>query len=90
MPPPLDAAAFTLPIGQVSDLIETPDGYHLLVVTERRPAGVAPFEEARPAVEQALLESERRHRQQAYVDELRKTAKIERPTPAPKRAPVRR
>src|SRR5262245_40934538 len=43
---------------------------------------VVPFAEARPAVEQALRESERRQRQQAYLVELRKTAKIERPTPA--------
>jgi parvulin-like peptidyl-prolyl isomerase len=83
LPPALDAAAFSLPINQLSDVIESPAGYHLIEVTERRPAGVVPFEEARPAVEQALLESERRQRQQAYLDELRKTAKIERPTPAP-------
>jgi parvulin-like peptidyl-prolyl isomerase len=83
LPPALAAAAFTLPIGQLSAVIETPLGYHLITVSERRPAGVVPFDEARPAVEQALLESERRQRQQTYVDELRKSAQIERPTPAP-------
>jgi parvulin-like peptidyl-prolyl isomerase len=82
LPPAVEQAAFSLPIGQVSDVLETPEGYHLIVVTERRPAGVVPFEEAQPAVEQTLLESDRRQRQQAYLDELRKTAKIERPTPA--------
>jgi hypothetical protein len=45
------------------------------------------FEQARPTVEQALRESERRQRQEAYLVELRKTAKIEKPTPG---APVRR
>ena len=39
------------------------------------------FEQARPTVEQALRESERRQRQEAYLVELRKTAKIEKPTP---------
>lgn len=86
LPPAVDQAAFSLPIGQVSGVIEASDGYHLIVVTERRPAGVPSFEEARPAIEQALQESERRKRQQAYLAELRKTAKLERPTPAPQPA----
>jgi hypothetical protein len=47
----------------------------------QRDGKVVPFAQARPAVEQALRESERRQRQQAYLIELRKTAKIERPTP---------
>jgi SurA-like N-terminal domain len=47
----------------------------------QRGSQVLSFELARPAVDQALLESERRQRQEAYLIELRKTAKIERPTP---------
>jgi peptidyl-prolyl cis-trans isomerase C len=83
LPAALAAAAFALPVGQLSEVIEAPDGYHLIIVVERRPAGVIPFEEARPAVEQALRESDRRRRQQDYVAELRKHATIARPTPGP-------
>jgi hypothetical protein len=43
--------------------------------------GVGSFDKARPVVEKTLLETERRQRQQAYVEELRKAAQIERPTP---------
>jgi acyl carrier protein len=49
--------------------------------------GVGSFEKARPVVEKTLLESERRQRQEAYVDELRKSAHIERPTPREATAP---
>jgi peptidyl-prolyl cis-trans isomerase C len=81
LPPPLAQAAFTLPIGQVSDVLETSDGYCIIVVAERRPAGTLSFDDARPMVEETLRESDRRQRQQAYVAELRQGAKIERPTP---------
>jgi len=81
MPAPLATAAFSLPIGQLSDVIEAPDGYHVIKVIERRPAGTLSFEEARPAVTQAMRESQRRQKQQAYVAELRAKATIERPTP---------
>lgn len=47
----------------------------------QRGGKVTPFEQAKPAVEQTLLESERRQRQQAYLVELRKNARIEHPTP---------
>lgn len=83
MAPPLAAAAFSLPIGQLSEVIETPAGYHVIRVIARRPAGVLSFEEAHPAVTQALRETQRRQKQQAYVAELRTKATIERPTPVP-------
>jgi len=83
LPPALDGAVFSLPIGQVSQVIEAPDGYHVIAVIERRPAGLVPFEDARPAVEQTLAELERRRLQQAYVDELRRAATIDRPRAHP-------
>ncbi len=46
-----DAAAFSLPVGKVSDPVKTPFGYHLIQVQEHTSKT---FEEAKPTIEAAL------------------------------------
>lgn len=53
-PDSLEEAAFNLPVGQVSQPLETNAGYHLLKVNERRPAGVRPLAEVRETLEGEL------------------------------------
>ena len=38
MVPEFDKAAFELPVGKVSDVVKTSFGYHLILVTEKKPA----------------------------------------------------
>jgi peptidyl-prolyl cis-trans isomerase D len=45
---PFDRAIFTVPLNTISDPIRSNEyGYHIVKVTERRPAGIRPFEEVR-------------------------------------------
>lgn len=45
---PFEDAAFALQNpGDLSDIVESQFGYHILVLTERKPAGVKPFEEVK-------------------------------------------
>ena len=46
----LGEAARKVPLGEPSDLIESSEGYHLIVVQERVPAAVIPFEKAKKAL----------------------------------------
>lgn len=46
MAPPVADAAFELEPGEISDVVRTRFGYHLIRVEDRRPAGSIPFDEA--------------------------------------------
>lgn len=58
-----EQAAFTTPIGELSDVIRTQFGFHLVKVDAR---GTSPFEEVRESLERA----ERSKKIQAYLEEL--------------------
>lgn len=54
MVPAFDQAAFTLPTGQISDVVESEFGFHILQVTDSRAAGTAPFDEVKDAIRRQL------------------------------------
>lgn len=62
--PQLAAAARTSPLDAVSDLIESPEGYHIIIVLERRPGSVVPFEKAK----KTIIEAEQAKFRKAAVD----------------------
>ena len=70
MMPPLEEAAFSLPIGELSDPVRTELGFHILRVEERMEAGIKPLEEARQAVIDALKEEKAREAALVFVDDL--------------------
>jgi len=57
MVPALADAAFALQVGEISDIIETQFGFHILKLMEKRPASKMSFEEARAPVKQLLIEN---------------------------------
>lgn len=53
--PIFEAAAWKLPQGVVSGIVESAFGYHLILVEDHEAAGTRPYEKARPEIREFLL-----------------------------------
>jgi len=77
MVPAFEQAAFALAPGQVSDLVETQFGYHIIKATEKRPARIVPFVEVAGQIQQFLEQEQRQEKSKALVDQLKAKGKVQ-------------
>ncbi len=55
MVPEFEAVAFTQPIGKVSEPVQSDFGFHLILVTDKKPAENTPFEKASASIAKSML-----------------------------------
>ncbi len=75
--PEIEKAAFGLKPGQISEVIKTSTGYHLIRVEGRQPAHTVPFKEMRKTIVSQLEAKKEEHLRKQLKDRLYKPAKIE-------------
>ena len=75
---PFEEAAFSTPVGQVSPIVETIYGYHLIMVLDRKPAGKTSYEDAKDRIQQVLKNEKVRTQLRAYLDDVKAKADIQR------------
>jgi len=75
---PFEEAAFSLKSGEVSDIVETQFGYHLIKVVDKKAEGTTPYEEAKGQIEQRLKKEKLQEEITSYVAKLKEKAKVER------------
>ena len=75
---PFEDAAFSMKVGEVSDIVQTQFGYHLIKVTEKKSPRTVTYDEVQLKLERHLKKEKEKSAIQAYIDGLKKSAEIKR------------
>jgi peptidyl-prolyl cis-trans isomerase C len=77
MPKDFDTVAFSLKEGQVSDVVRTRHGFHLVKAFDKKPARIQEFVEVKEFIEKFLIKKVQANKTKEVVEELKREAKVE-------------
>jgi len=73
LPPSLSDMVFSIPVGEVSNIIETPYGFHIIKVLKREPRGRKELLEVMGQIEKRLLSEAMERHYTVWLEQLKNT-----------------
>ncbi|KAF0217003.1 MAG: peptidyl-prolyl cis-trans isomerase [Geobacteraceae bacterium] len=77
MLPEIESAVINMKPGEISDLVSTPAGLHIIQLEKKSLGSIKTFDEAKGEIEEILYKKKSEERFNQWVDDLRKGAAIE-------------
>ncbi|PIE33262.1 peptidylprolyl isomerase [candidate division KSB3 bacterium] len=74
---PFEEVVFALSEGEISDVVETQFGYHIIKLTGKKEAREVPFEEVKEQLKQGLVRQKSNTEVMAWVEEMKAQADVE-------------
>lgn len=75
--PELEEIAFKMEVGEISEIVRSPHGFHILRLLERKGGIPKPFAEVAPKIREAKMQEEAEQKFQEWLQSLKKKAFIE-------------
>ncbi len=77
MLPEIESAVITMTPGEISDLVTTPAGFHIIKLEEKSAERLKPFDSVKAAIDEILYKKKSEERFKQWAEELRKAAAVE-------------
>ncbi len=75
--PEVESIAFSLPVGQISEVIESSIGFHIIMVVDKRGAGLKPIATVREEIKAKIEDEKLDKRYEEWITSIRKKSHIE-------------
>ena len=76
MVPAFSKVAFSTKPGEISDIVKTEFGFHIIKVVDRKKSGSVPFDEVKPQIQKYLEQQAKMQVIQKFIESSKNTAKI--------------